>query len=77
MATTRSGPRSNQKKRLLRKWTTATPVTREQHFLVTRVAEPGPPEGQIVFIEIEAMHSRRCVTLAWRELQDAGVWRHA
>jgi tryptophan-rich hypothetical protein len=65
----------NPKKLLLSKWTAVTPVNREKHFVVTRVIEPDPPEGPIVFVEIEAVHSQRCVKLAWRELQDAGVWR--
>jgi tryptophan-rich hypothetical protein len=51
------------------------PTNKEKHFVVTRLVEPEPPEGPIVFVEIEAVHSRRSSTLAWRELQDTGVWR--
>jgi tryptophan-rich hypothetical protein len=75
MTHTQSKPRLNPKKLLLSKWTAVTPVNREKHFMVTRVVEPDPPEGQVIFIEIEAVHSQRCVKLAWRELQDTGVWR--
>jgi tryptophan-rich hypothetical protein len=68
-------PRLNPKKLLLSKWTAVTPVNKEKHFVVTQVLEPESPDDPIVFIEIEAVHSRRSATLAWRDLQDTGVWR--
>ena len=68
-------PRLNPKKLLLSKWTAVAPVNREKHFVVVKVVEPVVPEGPIVFVEIEAVHSHRSTTLAWRELQDTRVWR--
>jgi len=67
--------RLSPRKLLLSKWTAATPVNREKHFVVIRVVEPEPPEGPIELVEIEAVHSRRSFLLHWRELTDGGRWR--
>lgn len=63
------------KKLLLSKWTAVTPRHKERHFIVTRVLLPEPPATRIEQVELEAVHSRRCVLLHWRELGDAAVWR--
>jgi len=71
-------PRLNPKKLLLGKWTAVQPVAKERHFIVTRrvraVGDAGPPPP-IVDVVIEALHSGRCTTLAWRELTDTTRWR--
>ena len=67
--------RLSPKKLLHTKWTAVTPRGKEKHFLVTRVLEPVPPGSPVVSVEIEAVHSRRCQIIAWRELTDATQWR--
>jgi len=62
------------KKLLHAKWTAVVPRNKEKHFLVTKVIEPVPLGSPVVSIEIEAVHSRRARTIAWRELQDATQW---
>jgi tryptophan-rich hypothetical protein len=61
------------KKLLLSKWTALTPINREKHFLVSRVIVPedGSP---ITHIDLQAVHSGRTETIAWRDLEDAAVW---
>jgi tryptophan-rich hypothetical protein len=61
------------KKLLLSKWTALTPVNREKHFLVSRVVVPedGSPITQV---DLQAVHSQRTTTIAWRELENATVW---
>lgn len=61
-------------KLLLSKWTAVNPVSREKHFLVTRLIATEPPGSPVIFVELEAVHSRRSRRIAWRELADAGTW---
>ena len=73
-----AGVRKNRlspKKLLLTKWTAATPLNREKHFVVVRVIEPEPPAVRIDQVELEAVHSKRVLLLHWRELTDARLWR--
>lgn len=55
------------------KWTAVTPTNREKHFIVTRVIEPddGTP---IMMIDLQAVHSQRTETIAWRDLFDETRW---
>ena len=66
--------RLNPAKLPLSKWTAAAPCNKEKHFIVTRVIQLEPPTLAIEFVELEAVHSRRSVTLPWRALTDAGQW---
>ncbi|MDY7574101.1 TIGR02450 family Trp-rich protein [Actimicrobium sp. CCI2.3] len=61
------------KKLLLSKWTALTPINREKHFLVSRVIIPedGSP---MTHVDLQAVHSQRTETIAWRDLEDAAVW---
>ncbi|GAA4027634.1 TIGR02450 family Trp-rich protein [Actimicrobium antarcticum] len=61
------------KKLLLSKWTALIPVNREKHFLVSKVILPedGSP---ITHVDLQAVHSQRIQTIAWRELEDTTVW---
>ena len=68
-------PRLNPKKLLLSKWTAVTPTNKEKHFVVTKVIEPEPPQVQIEFVELEAVHSRRSTVIPWRNLTDVAKWR--
>ncbi|MBC7502473.1 MAG: TIGR02450 family Trp-rich protein [Herminiimonas sp.] len=61
------------KKLLHAKWTAVNPVNREKHFLVTRLIVPddGTP---IVTVDLQAVHSLRTETIAWRDLLDDSRW---
>ena len=63
------------KKLLLTKWTAVTSVSKQKHFLVSRVIEPELPTDPIENVEIEAVFSKVIQVIPWRELQDDGVWR--
>ena len=66
--------RLNPAKLMLSKWTAATPRNMEKHFLVTRVVQPELPALAIEFVELEAVYSRRSITLPWRALIDVSRW---
>lgn len=64
-----------QAAKLLRsKWTAATPVNKEKHFIVTELIEPDVPGAPVDRIIIEAVISGRSFNLHWRELQDTSRW---
>lgn len=66
--------RLNPAKLRLSKWTAVSPSRREKHWLVVAVHEPVPPAIRPELVDLEAVHSRRVVTLAWRELTDRSRW---
>ena len=66
--------RLNPAKLRLSKWSAVSPSRREKHWLVVAVHAPVPPAIRPEFVDLEAVHSRRVVTLAWRELTDPGRW---
>jgi tryptophan-rich hypothetical protein len=71
-------PRLNPKKLLLSKWTAVQPVAKEKHFIVTRLVQPDDgvnPPAPITDVVIEAVHSGRSSTMAWRDLTDTTRWR--
>ena len=63
------------KELLLTKWTAVKPIAKQKHFLVSRVIEPDLPTEPIEQVEIEAVFSKATQVIAWRGLQDDGVWR--
>jgi tryptophan-rich hypothetical protein len=65
----------NPKKLMLTKWTAVTPVAKQKHFLVSRVIQPEQPTDPIEQVELEAVFSKAVQVIAWRDLQDEGVWR--
>jgi tryptophan-rich hypothetical protein len=65
----------NPKKLLLTKWTAVKPLTKQKHFLVSRVIQPDLPTDPVVSVEIEAVFSKDTQAIAWRALQDDSVWR--
>lgn len=67
-------PRLQAAKLLRSKWTAAAPVNKEKHFIVTALIAPEAPGTQIDAITMEAVLTGRCVTLRWRELNDAAQW---
>jgi len=78
--TTQARPRGklatsiHPKKLLHSKWTAVTPIARQRHFIVTQVLEPKLPEGPILWVEIEAVLSKKTQRILWRDLQDATRW---
>ena len=65
----------NPKKLLLTKWTAVKPVAKQKHFLISRVIEPEQLTDPIERVEIEAVFSKAVQEIAWRDPQDASVWR--
>lgn len=66
--------RINPRKLANSKWTAVTPVDRQRHFVVVKVAFD--EEGlQVAACEIEAVLTRRRRAIDWRELCDEGRWR--
>ena len=65
----------NPKKLLLSKWTAVVPVAKQKHFLVSRVIQPLLHTDPIELVEIESVFSKSTQVIAWRDLQDDGVWR--
>ena len=65
----------NPKKLLLSKWTAATPVVKQKHFLVSRVIKPELPTDPIEWVEIESVFSKATQIIPWRDLQAAEAWR--
>ena len=61
--------RVDPKKLLLGKWTAVV------HFLVVKVLDPDVAGAAPTEVHLEAVLSRRILTLPWRELQDAAVWK--
>ncbi|MEN9314937.1 MAG: hypothetical protein RIS35_1330 [Pseudomonadota bacterium] len=66
--------RLNPAKLRLSKWTAVSPSRREKHWLVVAVHAPLAPAIRPEFVDLEAVHSRRVVTLPWRELTDPDRW---
>ncbi len=65
----------NPKKLLYSKWTATVPQNREKHFMVVKLIQADDADAPIETIEIEAIHSKRRQTLAWRELTNKELWR--
>jgi tryptophan-rich hypothetical protein len=61
-------------KLLLSKWTAVAPLHKEKHFLVTKLIEPETPGAPLVWVELEAVRTRRSCRLAWRDLADTTRW---
>lgn len=62
----------NSKKLLHSKWTAVRPRKKEKHFLVTEVEYD--EDGVIIHCLIEAVMTRRSVTIDWRSLGDDDRW---
>lgn len=63
----------NPKKLQNSKWTAVRPDNREKHYLVTEVLRDvaGYPNQCV----LEAVYSRREITLSWRDLADSNRWQ--
>ncbi|MDH3902085.1 MAG: TIGR02450 family Trp-rich protein [Xanthomonadales bacterium] len=60
------------KKLLNSKWTAVNPERREKHFLITEVEYD--ENGKVIHCLIEAVISKRCFSIQWRTLKNAGQW---
>ena len=65
----------HHKKLLLTKWTAVKPMSRNKHFLVSKVITPELPAVAIEWVELEAVHSKAVIRIDWRELRDDTRWR--
>lgn len=65
--------RFNPRKLKLSKWTACQPRHREKHFLVTDLLLD--EEGELLQVELEAVHSRRSEWIDWTLLRDSTRWK--
>ena len=63
------------KKLLHSKWTALAPRDREKHFLVVAVEHDPLDAQRVTTITLEAVLTRRHLTLPWRELADDAQWQ--
>jgi tryptophan-rich hypothetical protein len=66
--------RLNPKKLLLSKWTAVHPIARQKHFLVNKIIAPEAPNGNIEYVELEAVYTKEITLLAWKDLSDSNTW---
>jgi tryptophan-rich hypothetical protein len=64
----------NPKKLLNSKWTAVIPKNREKHFLVSEVEFDD--EGLVISCSIEAVMSKRSISIDWHDLKDDSHWVH-
>ncbi|AVT46544.1 MULTISPECIES: TIGR02450 family Trp-rich protein [Shewanella] len=62
----------NPKKLLNSKWTAVKPTNKEKHFLVTEIEFD--EEGLVISCSIEAVMSKRVISINWHDLKDEGLW---
>ena len=64
----------NPKKLLNSKWTAVAPNKKEKHFIVIEVEFD--EEGIVVLCSIEALMSKRSISIDWYDLKDDNNWIH-
>jgi tryptophan-rich hypothetical protein len=62
----------NPKKLLHSKWTAVSPLNQEKHFVVSKVEFN--EQGAIIECVLEAIISKRLVSIVWRDLKDSSRW---
>lgn len=62
----------NPKKLLNSKWTAVKPTNKEKHFLVTEIEFD--EEGLVISCSIEAVMSKRVISINWHDLKDEDLW---
>ncbi|MAX32018.1 MAG: TIGR02450 family Trp-rich protein [Halomonadaceae bacterium] len=55
------------------KWTAVAPKHKEKHFMVTKLVRD--EEEKVVQVVLEAVLTRRELTLPWQALKDDETWR--
>lgn len=63
----------NPRKLLHSKWTARQPQRREKHFMVI-ACHWNEEATRLLGIELQAVLTRNCYALEWRELQDRKIW---
>jgi len=63
------------KKLLLSKWTATEIVSKQKHFIVTKLIDQPDPARPIELIEIEAVFSKAVRQIPWRDLCDDTQWK--
>tara|TARA_B110000483_G_scaffold145435_1_gene173564 strand:- start:40445 stop:40660 length:216 start_codon:yes stop_codon:yes gene_type:complete len=63
----------NPKKLFNSKWTAATPINKEKHFIVSEVEFD--EDNLVIFCLIEAVMSKRSVSINWHDLKDDNYWQ--
>lgn len=64
----------NPKKLLNSKWTAVTPTRKEKHFMVIEIEFD--EEDAVVSCCLEAVMSKRSVSINWHDLKDDSCWLH-
>jgi len=62
----------NPRKLLSSKWTAVTPSNKEKHFIITEVEFD--EEGVVVLCVIEAVMSKRSISINWHDLKNESNW---
>ncbi len=62
----------NPKKLLNSKWTAVQPKNKEKHFIVTELEFDD--DKNVVSCEIEAVITKRLISIEWQELKDINNW---
>lgn len=62
----------NPGKLLKSKWTAASPVRKEKHFLITEVDYD--EDGAVIHCLIEAVMTRRSYSIQWQDLKNENKW---
>ncbi|MGR5266593.1 TIGR02450 family Trp-rich protein [Vibrio astriarenae] len=65
--------RVNPKKLLNSKWTAASPIKREKHFMISEVEFDD--DGAVIRCLIEAVITDNEYEIDWRDLKDPDVWK--
>jgi tryptophan-rich hypothetical protein len=65
----------NPKKLLLTKWTAVKPLSKNKHFVVSKVITPELPDTAIKWVDLEAVYSKSVSRIEWRVLRDQTIWR--
>ena len=64
----------NPGKLLNSKWTAVTPTKKEKHFLVSDIEFD--EDGAVISCCIEAVMSKRSISINWFDLKDDSNWLH-
>ena len=65
----------NPKKLLNSKWTAVAPTNKEKHFIVSEIEFD--EDGMIISCGIEAVMSKRAISIDWHELKNDSYWTHS
>lgn len=64
----------NPKKLLTSKWTSARPINKEKHFIITELEFD--ENGDVLICIIEAVMTKRSQEINWHDLKNDTYWIH-